>query len=511
MRRLAAATCVLILLIAARLAADSMSGAGLVDDAYIFLRYADNAARGLGAVFNPGERVEGYSSPLWLGMLVAAAHLPWDLPAIARWLGILLGLLVPVALYGLGAPLMPEPGGRRLLAAGALGLALDPASAFWSGSGMETSLMSLLLIVTVLLFLRATRGDGSMWAAGFGLALSSLARPEALALAPPLWLGAPRGRRVGLIVPMALPLLHLIWRIAYYGSWLPNTWYAKAGVPLAPRLMAGAWYVGSFELACAPMLIGIAAAAVASARRQEAAEEMQWKAPFAAVVLWIGAVVLEGGDHFALYRFLVPIVPLLVWLLAHFAASIHGTRNGAGSWVAAAVILALMLGQSVILLTGRGAAKAAQEVSMASAWAEAGRWLGRSVPPDMQLASIMVGAIPYYSRLPTLDLLGLNDREIARYGRIAPEAVIGHQKHHPDYVLERQPDIILYRSAGWAVSPPAPGGVPAGAEYDYALLSLLEDPRTSRLYTTASYRMPNGKYVGFMVLRTSRERLPPAE
>ncbi|HEX4934306.1 MAG TPA: hypothetical protein VFV33_14045, partial [Gemmatimonadaceae bacterium] len=35
------------------------------DDAYITFRYADHLARGLGLVFNVGERVEGYSNFLW--------------------------------------------------------------------------------------------------------------------------------------------------------------------------------------------------------------------------------------------------------------------------------------------------------------------------------------------------------------------------------------------------------------------------------------------------------------
>ena len=43
------------------------------DDAYITMRYARNAAAGEGIVYNPGERVEGYSNPLWLGLLVVAA------------------------------------------------------------------------------------------------------------------------------------------------------------------------------------------------------------------------------------------------------------------------------------------------------------------------------------------------------------------------------------------------------------------------------------------------------
>ena len=34
-----------------------------VDDAFILLRYAENLAAGHGPVFNPGERVEGFTSP----------------------------------------------------------------------------------------------------------------------------------------------------------------------------------------------------------------------------------------------------------------------------------------------------------------------------------------------------------------------------------------------------------------------------------------------------------------
>jgi hypothetical protein len=44
----------------------------LIDDAYIVFRYADNLLAGLGPVFNAGERVEGFTSPLWLLLLAGA-------------------------------------------------------------------------------------------------------------------------------------------------------------------------------------------------------------------------------------------------------------------------------------------------------------------------------------------------------------------------------------------------------------------------------------------------------
>ena len=40
-----------------------------VDDAFITYRYAQNLVDGHGPVWNPGERVEGYSNFLWLLMI----------------------------------------------------------------------------------------------------------------------------------------------------------------------------------------------------------------------------------------------------------------------------------------------------------------------------------------------------------------------------------------------------------------------------------------------------------
>ena len=47
--------------------------AWLLDDAFVYFRYVDNLLfLGLGLVYNAGEYVEGYSSPLWILLLIAA-------------------------------------------------------------------------------------------------------------------------------------------------------------------------------------------------------------------------------------------------------------------------------------------------------------------------------------------------------------------------------------------------------------------------------------------------------
>lgn len=44
----------------------------VVDDAYISFRFARNLVRGEGLVFNPGERVEGYTNFLWTALVAGA-------------------------------------------------------------------------------------------------------------------------------------------------------------------------------------------------------------------------------------------------------------------------------------------------------------------------------------------------------------------------------------------------------------------------------------------------------
>ncbi len=68
-----------------------------IDDAYISFQYAKNWASGNGVVFNPGERVEGYTNFLWVALLAplwpVVGHDAWRFAAAAWVLALTLGLL----------------------------------------------------------------------------------------------------------------------------------------------------------------------------------------------------------------------------------------------------------------------------------------------------------------------------------------------------------------------------------------------------------------------------------
>src|SRR6185295_8846902 len=75
------AACVLLLLHAAHFF-------NLADDAYISFRYAENLATGHGLVFNPGDRVEGYTDFLWVVLLAFCKLAGAPLPEASQALGI---------------------------------------------------------------------------------------------------------------------------------------------------------------------------------------------------------------------------------------------------------------------------------------------------------------------------------------------------------------------------------------------------------------------------------------
>jgi hypothetical protein len=139
--------------------------------------------------------------------------------------------------------------------------------------------------------------------------------------------------------------------------------------------------------------------------------------------------------------------------------------------------------------------RAREEVQLANAWVEVGRWLKGNVPPESTLASMVVGAIPYYSGLPTYDILGLTDREVATKGKIYLDGAIGHQKYDTDYILARRPSYIVYGTSGVYTVPVDRGLQSLDPFYFYGLRDLVNDPRTLSEYDFKVIKLDDGRYI----------------
>ncbi len=71
----------------------------LFDDAMISMRYAFNLAHGNGLVWNPGERVEGITNPLWTGVMALIHLLPIGLNQTGLYIQILGASLLTLNLF----------------------------------------------------------------------------------------------------------------------------------------------------------------------------------------------------------------------------------------------------------------------------------------------------------------------------------------------------------------------------------------------------------------------------
>jgi hypothetical protein len=139
-----------------------------LDDAYIFVRYAQQAARGRPWQWNTGEPSTGASSALWPWLLVPAHWLFGDLAGWSRWsrwTGVAsLWALGLAAVRALRAARLAEPwplaGGLCLVWSGPIG--------FGAVAGMESAANAALLVLACALWMESLDGEARAAPAGGG-------------------------------------------------------------------------------------------------------------------------------------------------------------------------------------------------------------------------------------------------------------------------------------------------------------------------------------------------------
>ena len=395
-----------------------------IDDAYISYRYARNLARGLGLVYNAGERIEGYTNFLWTVLLAGAVGVGLDPDVVAKILG---------ALSALGAL-----GFTYLLAERWKSFEVLPCFATWllassivfSGYavfGLETSFFVFLILAGSWLFYResdaaieASRAPSNDRRAflralpfsGLVFGLAGITRPEA-----PMYIGILMlflGRRLFsaqnllrgalFVLPVAC---HVLWRRSYYGTWLPNTLSAKTG-DLSAQVGWGWDYFQRYAITVGPVLylalFGVILGYVARRR------EVLAFAVLAALVA--GYIVLVGGDWMPVYRFASPFEPFAFLLVDLAARDIVDRRSRVATLAIAGFAIAVLAYRVDSLETSRKTILSEDRV-----WRErtegTTRWLlDHNKPGTLALGDI--GYIGYATDYPILDLLGLVDPVISK-------------------------------------------------------------------------------------------------
>ena len=281
----------------------------LTDDAFISFRYVRNLLEGHGLVFNPGERVEGYSNFLWVLELAAIWRVLGVVPEdAAPWLSVAFsaGTVGALAWWVYRLPSLQS---RGLVGWMALGLVCSSATfAVWtSGGGLETRQFTFFIVLAVMCLSLYRDSRRGLLVASLSLAAAALTRPEGPLLAALCfgWFVIQRMADAGRLNPdwrrliyLAAPFVvlvgaHFLWRYAYYGEWLPNTYYAKH---VRPWYESGFRYLWSAALETGLYLL-IPLAAVAMRNRWRASRDGIWALALLLVGVHMAYVMRIGGDH----------------------------------------------------------------------------------------------------------------------------------------------------------------------------------------------------------------------
>lgn len=459
----------------------------VVDDSFISFQYVKNALAGQGLVYNPGERVEGYTGFLWVALLTAAASIVRTVSVVdlARVLGVGFGVLTILLVCRFALNVAGRRGPLALLA-GAF-LAAHAGFAAWGTAGLETTLFAFLVFAGAYAYASFLKTGRHALLAPAIFAVASMTRPDGLLFFGLTWLHLLvmdawqsrrllPSRRALLCLAMfgAIYLPYFGWRFAYYGYPLPNTFYAKVGSGLY-QYARGLRYLSDYVVTYGAVLALAPAALLLLRRKREA-----WRDYFLLLIaVYTLYIVYVGGDGLGFNRFVVYIAPL-VYLLAQEGfgdlfgrlrvRNFHSTalaRAAAGGLALAAVVSVGLsaqasLGpllrpdhyrwyepQSELSFPGDAAQNPYEwfDNYFVDRLATAARWFDQNAPAGAVVATTPAGAIAYYMHQPVIDMLGLNDLQIARSQGVwlgqPGLGRAGHEKGDGQYVLARQPDYIL--------------------------------------------------------------------
>jgi arabinofuranosyltransferase len=286
------------------------------DDAYITFRTVRNAWSGHGLTWNPGERVQAYTHPLWMILCLGCYGLTHEVYYSTLAVSILLAATA-------AALVVRSARGSASLSALAL-LLLGTSGAFvdYATSGLENPLLYLLLAVFVGI---ARREESLPRLRQLSLLTSAagLTRIDSLLIVLPAtlrstWRLRREPRAVATLASGLLPLL--VWEafsLVYYGSLVPNSALAKLNIeiPLGALVYQGQLYFLD-SLARDPItLTAIAAALALGVLRAGAA----YRPILAGIGLYLIYLLRIGGDFMSGRFFAAPFVAAVAVLVGFLA------------------------------------------------------------------------------------------------------------------------------------------------------------------------------------------------
>lgn len=448
----------------------------LYDDAMISMRYAKNFASGHGLVWNPGEEpVEGYTNPLWVCLMSFFHLLPIAPSKICLF--VQLSSLAVLCLNLMVVKKISERFSGYSVGAVACSL-IFTAFYFplnkWSLLGMETGAATLFVSMAFYqIFMSLQGGRFSLWCY-LTMGVGTFVRIDmfSLYLFAVVFLAVSdrSNRSRHLLWGLGLMLVFLVFqsclRLWYYHDWLPNTYYLKmTGFPVVLRIAKGLYSAFQFVYGMNILLFLLPFGILFF--RRDAITVFALGLIFLQIAysIYTGGDIADAPGHGN--RFVCVVMPIFFILFSHVLMKLfqairtaypHMRKPMRWATIPAVVICLIRFnaGPQLQHLDEWLVVKRMGLISANNILVEAADHLKHITKPGAAVAVVWAGVLPYFLDRPVVDLLGKNDRKIARQEvdlkKLLSVAgvskyqvfVPGHTKWDYLYSIGRlQPDIVF--------------------------------------------------------------------
>ncbi len=443
----------------------------LFDDAMVSMRFAQNLAAGHGPIWNPGgERVEGYTNPLWMAYMALLHLLPIAQSKTSLLVQISAALFLAANLIFVKK--IVDFISNQSLFASTTALILTafylPLNT-WGLEGMEVSVLTLILSFSVWKALQCTESNSVSPLLYCVLGASTLIRVDMAVpfLAILIFLAAtnPDTKKKHLIFGITSLLLFLAlqtaFRYAYYGELLPNTYYLKmTGYPPLLRISRGAYVFFQFVWNLNWILFLIPFVGLLFRPNRSIFCLLWIFSGQIAYSIYVGGDAWEhwGGSN----RYLSIAMPLFfsafAWGLSEFFRTVFQNRSTLPQNLIHSIMAALVLGSLLNFNAISGPRSLGEWLLLDKPFSttrnrtmvKTGLLLNRITDDQATIAVIWAGAIPYFANRDAVDLLGKSDKEIARKKAVAYSFKSkfiafypGHMKRDYAYSIGKlKPDVV---------------------------------------------------------------------
>lgn len=450
----------------------------LFDDGMISMTYAKNLTQGHGLNWAKfGDPVEGFSSPLWTFLMVPFQLLPIAWSKVSLVFAIFCAGILGLNIVVLNRILHLRFGIESVLPrfAATFSLAFLYPLNFWSLVGMECGPQVLLFLLGIDQFLafEAQHQTKHLHRLGLVLAAALLLRMDMvffvgltiLFLAP--WLIRQRKEALKFLLIAGGPMaIYLVFRLVYFHDFFPNTYYLKLyKIPLDIRIDR-AWF--HFKVWAEPLwLVWVLLPLMMIPLRKNKA---MWLS-LALIVTYLAYNLYAGGDAWeesevGANRFTIITLPWVLLILTtggyEWAKRLKGATGmvlkNALPTLASLLVFVLING---LMFVGKFDAhwqrfwvKEPPYNTQYQMWnVMKALEVNRSFGTANRVAVVQAGDLGYFSNCELVDVLGYNNREIARLApywdlRSTPADfyIPGHTKVDYRHVIaDLQPDCLLDR------------------------------------------------------------------